>query len=259
MPLFSVPAAILGAGVLGAGATIFGAQTGAAAQRNAAAQAVQEQQAMYAANSTNLQPFIGLGQSAGNMLQNALPSLTTPFGAPAGSGATGQATPNGLNAALAATPGYQFTLQQGLESTQNSFAAQGLGSSGAALKGAANYAEGLAGTTFQQQYQNYLNTQNQNYNILQGATNTGVQAAGALAGVGTTTGQGVANSLTGAGNATAAANVASGNAVANAGTAGANSYVQYSLLQNLLNNGNAGGGSNPLANPLTTGTSSGTP
>jgi hypothetical protein len=49
------------------------------------------------------------------------------------------------------TPGYQFTLGQGLESTQNSAAARGLGSSGAALKGAATYATGLADQTYQNQ------------------------------------------------------------------------------------------------------------
>lgn len=55
-------------------------------------------------------------------------------------------------------PGYQFALQQGLQATQSGFAAKGLGQSGAALKGAANYAEGLAGTTYQQLFGNVLST-----------------------------------------------------------------------------------------------------
>lgn len=233
--------AVLGAGALGAGAQIFGAQTGADAQRQAAQQAIAAQMQIYGENKANLQPFINIGSNAGNMLQGALPTLTTPFGAPAGSGATGAVDPTGLNKALEATPGYQFTLDQGKKATTNNFAAQGLGGSGALGKGLINYAEGLAGTTFQQQFQNYQNQNLQNYNILQGGTNTGVQAASSLAGVGTTTGQGVANSLTGAGNATAAANVASGNAVANAANNSANTYTQYTLLQNLLNKGGAGG------------------
>ena len=57
---------------------------------------------------------------------------------------------------LEATPGYQFTKAQGLESAQSGFAAQGLGSSGAALKGGVAYATGLADSTYNQQYQNYL-------------------------------------------------------------------------------------------------------
>jgi hypothetical protein len=65
-------------------------------------------------------------------------------------------------AQLEATPGYQFTLQQGLESTQNSAAARGLGNSGAALKGAATYATGLANQTYQNQFQD-MNTVAQGY------------------------------------------------------------------------------------------------
>jgi hypothetical protein len=59
-------------------------------------------------------------------------------------------------AQLEATPGYKFTLQQGLESVQNSAAARGLGSSGAALKGAATYTTGLANQTYQNQFQDQM-------------------------------------------------------------------------------------------------------
>jgi hypothetical protein len=53
---------------------------------------------------------------------------------------------------LEATPGYQFTLQQGLKAVQNSAAARGLGSSGMAQRGAAEYTTGLADTTWQNVY-----------------------------------------------------------------------------------------------------------
>ena len=61
-------------------------------------------------------------------------------------------------AQLAATPGYQFELAQGLESTNNSAAARGLASSGAALKGADAYATGTAQQTYQNNYQDMLGT-----------------------------------------------------------------------------------------------------
>jgi hypothetical protein len=57
-------------------------------------------------------------------------------------------------AGLAQTPGYQFTLQQGLLGTQNAAAARGLGVSGAALKGADTFATGLASQTYNQQLNN---------------------------------------------------------------------------------------------------------
>jgi len=59
-------------------------------------------------------------------------------------------------AGLAQTPGYQFTLQQALQAQQNSATARGLGVSGAQLRGAADYAGGVASKTYDQQLQNAL-------------------------------------------------------------------------------------------------------
>jgi hypothetical protein len=47
-------------------------------------------------------------------------------------------------------PGYQFALREGLKSTQNAAAARGQGMSGAAMRGAAQFATGLANQTAQQ-------------------------------------------------------------------------------------------------------------
>ena len=70
------------------------------------------------------------------------------------------ATPTTLEE-LQATPGYQFQLQQGLQSVNNSAAAKGSLMSGATLKSLNNYAQGQASTGFadawnrgQQAYQN---------------------------------------------------------------------------------------------------------
>jgi hypothetical protein len=73
---------------------------------------------------------------------------------------------------LAQTPGYQFTLDQGLRATQSSAAARGLGMSGAAMRGAADYAGGLASKTYDQQLKNALDT----YNV--GLDRYGKQIAG---------------------------------------------------------------------------------
>lgn len=68
-----------------------------------------------------------------------------------------------IQSALESTPGYRFTLDQGLKSTQNSFAAKGLANSGAALKGAAGFATGLANSTYEQRLSDYLNSYNSQY------------------------------------------------------------------------------------------------
>lgn len=59
--------------------------------------------------------------------------------------------PSQIEAQLQGLPGYQFVRTQGLKAVQNSAAARGLGISGAALKGAASFATGLADTTFGEQ------------------------------------------------------------------------------------------------------------
>jgi hypothetical protein len=105
-----------------------------------------------------------------------------------------------------------------------------LGSSGGALKGAANYATGLANN----QYGTYVNQ-------LQSSANTGENAASALAGYGTQAGSGIAGNQIGAGNAQAGAAMAAGNAVAN----GANSIGQYYTLKNLLTSQQAPSTSDP--------------
>lgn len=66
------------------------------------------------------------------------------------------ADPAQIQATLESMPGYQFALTQGLRSTQNSFAAKGLGSSGAAMRGAADYSQGLASTTYNMLFANAM-------------------------------------------------------------------------------------------------------
>ena len=65
-------------------------------------------------------------------------------------------------------PSYQFQLDQGNQAVERSLAAQGLGQSGAALKAAQEYGQGLAS----QSYDNYFNQQsslaNQGYNAASG-------------------------------------------------------------------------------------------
>lgn len=211
--------ATVGAGALSAGASILGAQTGAAAQEKAAQTASDTQLAMFNQMQQRLQPFINQGTSANTMLNAQLPSLTAPI--------------NLTEDWLKGTPGYQFNLTQGLRSVQNSAASRGLGVSGAAQKGAAAYATGLADSTYQNQFSNALAQRGSIYGMLAGQQGLGENAAAGVGNAGITTGQGIAQNQIGAGNAAAAANVASGNAVG----AGANSALTGYTLNNLFNGG----------------------
>lgn len=218
-------------------AQAFGASSAADAQVAASRDANARLERQYQTNATNLAPWMQGGANASglvNFLTGA--SGTAPAGYNGAAGGQGALTTPfaPTMAQLEQTPGYQFTLGQGLKSTQNSYASKGLGSSGAAMKGAADYATGLAGTTYQQQFQNYWNQNKSIYDMLTGQSAVGANAAAALASGGNTLASGISANTIGAGNAQAAASNAIGGAVGNT----ANSIGQYGLLSNYFNRSN---------------------
>ena len=224
-----VAIAALGAGVLGAGANIFGAQTAASAQEQAAQTASNTQLAEFNQLQQNAAPYIASGNAANTELQQQLPGLTAPI--------------NMNETTLQNTPGYQFDLTQGLKSVQNSAAARGLGVSGAALKGAASYATGLADSTYQNQFNNAQTNRQTAYNFLSGQQQIGANAAVGVGTTGVNVGQQIGQNQIGAGNAAAGAALNTGSAIG----AGANTAAQGYLLNNLL----ANSGSNAAYNNST--------
>lgn len=262
------------AGLAGAGASIFGASSQVSAEQAAIAaqqamfkQGLKVQQNDLTSANSALSPFISGGQSGLNWYnyltgsssvvpgaEGASQTLGMP-GAPGGTQTVTGGAPSTFNptnapltapftaASLPYTPGYQFTLNQGLKSTQNSYAAEGLGSSGAALKGAADYATGQAGNTYNQQFANYLTQNQQIANMLLSGGQIGATAAETMAGIygnagnaalggAVTTGQGIASSTAGIGNALA------GGAAGVANSLGG-SLLQYALLSKLMGGGTA--------------------
>ena len=91
------------------------------------------------------------------------------------------------------TPGYQFTLGQGIDAIDKSAAANGNLFSGTTGKALTDYATGLASTTYQQDYQNALNSYLANYQTLMGGTNAGLTSTGQLTGANLTTAGNTAN------------------------------------------------------------------
>jgi hypothetical protein len=160
-------------GGIGAIGSIFGGEQAANALKDAGNQLYSNAQGMYNTDQTNLNPYMQTGATASNLLTQQLPSLSQGF--------------DPTQAQLQSLPGYQFELQQGLEATQNGYAAQGLGVSGAAMKGAASYAQGLASTDLT----NYANIYNTNRtdtaNILTGGAQLGMNAASTLGQLGQST------------------------------------------------------------------------
>lgn len=118
-----------------------------------------------------LQPFLATGTGATNALADKLGtsgntdaagygSLTTPF------------NPGDLTN----DPGYKFNLEQGNNALNNRLSAAGMLGSGAALKEAQQFGQGLADTTYNNAFNRDLATKNQQYTALSGAANSGQNA-----------------------------------------------------------------------------------
>lgn len=206
-----LPAAVGGSAILGGGSSLVGsgkASSGAKAAANT-------NLAMYNATANRLQPWVTAGANALPGLNALLPGTET-------------------QAQLEQTPGYQFTLNQGEKGVQAANAARGLGVSGAALKGAASYATGLASNT----YQNIFNQQQTKYSDVFNQAQMGANAAAGVGQAGTAAGAQAGNALIQQGIDQAAG--ASG--VGSAATGAVNNYLQYSLLQKYMQNGGSTGG-----------------
>ena len=241
-----VAAAIAGgavAGVAGSAISAGAASDAAQTQADAANRSSDMQLAQWQQTQKNLAPYLELGNSAINPLRTAM-----------GYDSEWNVDPNNIlnqtfkaptTADAAASPGYQFTLDQGLKSVQNSAAARGLGTSGAALKGAASYATGLADSTYNDVFNRALNTFNTNYssaanrvNRLSSLVGNGQNAAATNGSLGAQAMGNIGNTLTSGANAAAAGQVGSANAWSNGLSGVGNNALLYGMM---TNNSGAGG------------------
>lgn len=185
-----IATAVLGSAAIGAAAKAYSSSQASKAQKEAADKAAGISTGMYEQTRADLAPYRAIGDQAATDLSGRLTDLTAPI-------VMDQAT-------LEATPGYQFNLQQGLKATQNSAAARGLGSSGAALKGAAAFATGLADSTYQNQFNNARANKTDAFNRLKSLVDTGSGAAAATGSAGTAAAKTASDAAIQGGNAEAA-------------------------------------------------------
>ena len=236
MACISLPTAMLiGTGVSGLGSlasALIGsnaASSAAATQAAGAKNALGVTKKMYKDISGKLQPYIDTGTNVG------LTGVKNLLGA-------GNLDSGAIQAALEQLPGYQFALKQGLQAAQSGFSAKGLGQSGAAIKGAADYASGLASQTYNTLFGNFLDT-----------ARLGEAAGSALGGVASNFNSSINNLITGGASATAAGQIGSANALTG-GIGKATDAISNGALMLGLNNagffGNAGGSSSGGSNSL---------
>ena len=204
--------------VTGAGSAIAGGEqmagTIAATAMQVAAQEKARKMAIDTANS--VAPTITNSATTANALLD--PYATT------GTNAI-NALSNGLTESqLQATPGYKFTLNQGEQGVTNAAAARGLANSGAAEKGAASYATGLADSTYQNQFNDTNALAQEGYNALSQQGNNTMTAANNAGQI----------KMEGA-NGAMATTVGAGNALASGLSSLGNTASQYSMYNALLN------------------------
>lgn len=218
------------AGVAGSAMSSSAAQSAANTQADAAKNASQLQWQQFQQMQQNLQPYMQLGA-------NTIPQLQGQLGKLGGM----QFNFNPTQQQLEQTPGYQFTLNQGLNTVNNSLAAKGLNLSGAQAKGIAGYTTGLADQTYQQQYQNALQQFNTNYGVqsdqynrMSGLVGLGQNAAAGVGNAGLQTANTAGNFLTSGANAQAAGTIGSANAI----NSGLNSLAGAGSLYSLMSQGN---------------------
>jgi hypothetical protein len=226
--------AILGAGALGAGASIYSASKAADAQREGIAASTAAQREAFDKQTALQEPFRQGGMTAQNRLMTLLG--LSPGG---DSGLTvDQNDPNfgkyskdfGM-ADYQADPGYAFRLSEGMKGLQNSAAARGLLSSGSTLKGITDYSQGQASQEYGNAYNRYQTNRANQLNPLQSLMGSGQTAANTLTGAAGSLGQGLAQGAAAMGSANASAYMNTGNALTNALSGGVNSYMNYNNMQ----------------------------
>jgi hypothetical protein len=261
---------LAGAGVA-AGATLSAAGTQADAANNATVTQAQEaqnaldfQKQQWDTQQKNEAPFLQAGQGAVTQLSSLMnnggfPSWDQTFQAPTADQAR-------------QTPGYQFALDQGNQSVQNSAAARGGLLSGNTLAASQQYGQGLADSNYQQVYNNSLMQYQQSYNQFQNNQANQFNRLSTLAGGGQIAanqlgqegqaaaqnsgnisiglGQQIGNNLNNSAAARASGYVGAANSVNN----GLSDLMQLALLNNSNNSVATAYYKPPGVNPTTTGT-----
>lgn len=142
-----------------------------------------------------INPYVQTGTSANSKLSELLG-----VGGDASSGDYGSLTKQFSPTDLANDPGYQFQLQQGQQALDRNQSARGNYFSGGALKAAQDYGQNLAQTTYGNAFNRDMQSKQSLYSQLAGLGGQGLSAAGAGAGLASTSGDITANANMAQGN-----------------------------------------------------------
>ena len=202
--------AVIGAAVVGAGATVVSGNKAASAVQKGTEQTVAEQRRQNDQARADQAPFRDTGVLANDKLASLYGVQRAGGTYTPGTNADGTPTYGGFET----SPGYQFRFDQGMRAVERGAAARGLLRSGAAVKATQRFGEGLASS----EYENFANRLASLAGVGQASTNA-TQAAGANAA------NNISDAYMKAGNARASAYLNTGNAISGAATDLASTYM----------------------------------
>lgn len=229
-----VATAVVGSALIGAGTQIWASNKASETQKNAAQQAGAIQQQQYQQTRSDLAPYRAMGEDASTRLKAKLTDLTEPI----------SIDPNMLEN----SDYYKFASTQGQKAVTNAAAARGLGKAGAALKGAAAFAKGLATDTYKTAFDMENVNRSNTYNRLKALIDTGAGAAAGTGALGEKAAYSTGTALVGGANAEAAGLNRIGTTVSNLAS-NIGGYAMYNGLYGNSSGGNIlpGGPNGPAA------------
>lgn len=234
-----VAGAIIGAAVIGGGASMYAASKAAKAQKKAAESAAQVQREAFDRQTALQEPFRQAGLTAQEQIMRLIGIGGDTTAADYGS----LAKPFGMEQ-FQADPGYAFRQSEGLKALERSAAARGSLMSGATLKGVQRFAQDTAAQEYQNAFSRYQIERAARLNPLQSMMGSGQSAANTLTGAAGNLGNNLAQSEMAAGQARASGYIGTANALNQALSTAASAYAQqpmYNAMINYYNNGAPGG------------------
>ena len=232
-----VAAAIAGAAIVGAGASVYASSKAAKAQKQAAQTAATQQERMFQKQVELQEPFRQGGMTA----QNQIMQLLGIGGDPNAAGYGSAAQPFGTQQ-FEQDPGYAFRQAEGMKALERSAAARGNLLSGSTLKGIQRFGQDLASQEYGNAFNRYQVERAARLNPLQSLMGSGQSAANTLTGAAGQLGQGLAQSEYNAGAARASGYVGSANALNQALGSVANYAVQAPINNAMIDYYRSGGG-----------------
>ena len=191
--LFLGGTALLGGYLASEGASD-AASTAAQASGEASAASIAEQRRQYDQTRADYAPYLAAGTESVNRLATDL--------RPGGRFAT--TTPFNFQYDQNADPGYGFRFDQGMRGVNASLAAKGMGISGAGIKGATEFGQGMGSQEYNNAFNRYVTGFNANtgernalFNRLAGVSGTGQTATGQIGAQGANTASNIGASLMG--------------------------------------------------------------